>query len=59
MAASTELLWTPDNPYRGGSAARARYELYKAATTVGEARRLGATPQDIKGGIEKAYAQLD
>ena len=58
MAADTALLWTPDNPYRGGTAARARYDLYKAATSVGEARALGATPTDIKGGIEKAYAQL-
>ncbi len=58
MAASTALLWTPDNPYRGGTAAHARYQNYSSATTVGEARRLGATPQDIKGGIEKAYAQL-
>ena len=58
LPAGTVLLWTPDNPYRAGTAARARYELYKAATTVGEARDLGATPQDIKGGIEKAYAQL-
>ena len=58
MAATQELLWTPDNPYRVGSAAHARYELYKGAETVGETRRLGATPQDIKAGIERAYAQL-
>ena len=58
MAASTALLWTPENPYRGGTAAHARYQVYRSASTVGEARTLGATPQDIKGGIEKAYAQL-
>ena len=58
MAADTALLRTPDNPYRIGSAARARYELYKAATTIGAARTLGATPTDLKSGIEKAYAQL-
>ena len=58
MAATQELLWQPDNPYRAGSASYARYELYKGAETVGEARRLGATPQDIKAGIERAYAQL-
>ena len=58
MAATQELLWSPDNPYRAGSASHARYELYKGAETVGEARRLGATPQDIKAGIERAYAQL-
>ena len=58
MAATQELLWQPDNPYRVGSASHARYELYKGAETVGEARRRGATPQDIKAGIERAYAQL-
>ena len=58
MAANQELLWQPDNPYRIGTASYARYEAYKASETVGEARRLGATPQDIKAGIERAYAQL-
>ena len=50
MAASTALLWTPDNPYRGGTAARARYELYKAATTVGEARTWGRLPRISREG---------
>ncbi len=58
LPAATALLWTPDNPYRGGTAAHARFELYRTAASVGEARELGATPQDIKGGIEKAYGQL-
>ena len=58
MAATQELLWSPENPYRAGSASHARYELYKGAETVGEARRLGATPQDLRAGIERAYAQL-
>jgi hypothetical protein len=54
----TVLTWTPDNPFRGGSAARARFELYKTATTVAQSRSLGATPQDIRIGIVKAYGQL-
>ena len=58
MAANQELLWQPDNPYRIGSASYARYEAYKASESVGEARSLGATPLDIKQGIERAYAQL-
>ena len=58
MAATQELLWQPDNPYRIGTASYARYEAYKASETVGEARRLGATPLDIKQGIERAYAQI-
>ena len=58
LSAATPITWQPDNPYRGGSASRARYELYKGAGTVGEARALGATPQDLKNGISKGFAQL-
>ena len=58
LPAHSVLTWTPDNPFRGGSAARARYELYKSATTVGAARALGATSQDIRIGLTKAYGQL-
>ena len=58
LPASTPLLWTPDNPHRPGSAVHARYERYRSATTVGEARRLGATPQDLKGDLEKGHARL-
>ncbi len=36
------------NPARAGSVRHARFEAYKTATTIGEARRLGgATSQDI------------
>jgi hypothetical protein len=58
LPAHTELTWTPDNPFRGGSAARARYEGYKSATTVGDSRTLGATSQDIRIGLTKSYGQL-
>ena len=58
MPAATAITWQPDNPYRGGSASYARYELYRAASTIGEARSLGATPQDIKSGLAKGYGQL-
>ena len=58
LPAATPITWQPDVPYRGGSASYARYELYRGASTIGEARRLGATPQDIKAGLSKGYAQL-
>ena len=58
MAASTEIAWNPDNPYRGATASRARYELYKSSQTIGSSRSSGATPQDLKVGIQKAYGQL-
>ena len=35
------------NPARAGTPRHARYEAYKVATTIGDARRLGATSQDI------------
>ena len=36
-----------DNPARPGGARWRRYEKYKEASTIGGARRLGATSQDI------------
>ena len=56
--ASQGILFAPDNPKRGGSAAYTRYELYKGATTVGEARRLGMNPQDLQAAIRSGQAQL-
>ena len=35
------------NPARRGTPRFGRYEKYRTATTVGAARRLGATPQDV------------
>ncbi len=35
------------NPARAGTPRHARYAAYMRATTIGEARRLGATSQDI------------
>ena len=58
LAAATAITWQPDNPYRGGTASFTRFDLYKGAGTVGEARSLGATPQDMKTGLSKGYAQL-
>ena len=58
LPAATAITWQPDNPYRGGTASYARYELYKGASTIAEARSLGATPQDFKTGLLKGYGQL-
>jgi len=58
LPGATAITWQPDNPHRGGTLAYSRYDLYKGASTVAEARRLGATPQDIKNGLAKGYAQL-
>jgi hypothetical protein len=46
------------NPARVGTARRARFDIYKDANTIGQARRLGATPQDIQQDLEKAALVL-
>ena len=58
LPAATAITWQPDNPHRGGTAAYARYELYKGASTIGEARSLGATAQDLKAALARGFAQL-
>ncbi len=58
LPAATPITFQPDNPHRGGTAAYARYDLYKGAQSVGAARELGATSQDLKGDLEKEYARL-
>ncbi len=58
LPGGTEITFQPDNPHRGGTAVYTRYAAYRSATTVGEARRLGATPQDLRGDLEGGYAQL-
>jgi len=55
---ATAITFQPDNPHRGGTAAYTRYDLYKSAQTVGEAREQGATPQDLKGGLQRGHAML-
>jgi len=52
------ILFQPDNPKRGGSQAYTRYGLYKGATTIAEARRLGMTPQDQREALRQGHAQL-
>jgi len=46
------------NPARVGTPRHARYEAYKEAVTIGEARRLGATSQDISLDIQKGALVL-
>ena len=58
MPAATPLIWNPDNPKRAGTAGRRRYDLYKTAVSVGQSRSLGATPMDIRQGIQGGFAQL-
>ena len=58
LPGSQEILFQADNPKRGGSASFTRWGLYRSATTVGEARRLGMTPQDLREALRQGHAQL-
>ena len=42
------VIYNPDNPSKRLGPKYTRYEKYKVATTISEARRLGALPQDFK-----------
>jgi len=46
------------NPARAGTPRHMRYEAYKVATTVGGARRLGATSQDISMDVAAGALEL-
>jgi len=46
------------NPKRVNSASNDRYELYKVAKTVGEAKSRGATLKDIEHDHDKGYMKL-
>ncbi len=46
------------NPARENGARWRRYEKYKTATTIGQARRLGATAQDLKLDLNAAALVL-
>ena len=52
---STIINLLAENPKKVGSKAWERYEKYKAATTVGDATRLGAQWQDLSADFEKEY----
>ena len=54
----TEVVFQSDNPKTVGTATFERYEQYKQAKTVGEAKRLGATSADIKTAIDKGHATV-
>jgi hypothetical protein len=47
-----------DNPARATTPRHRRYEKYRMATTIGQARRLGATSQDISLDIQNGALKL-
>jgi hypothetical protein len=58
LPGTQEIMFQADNPKRGGSAAYTRWALYRSATTVGQARSLGMTPQDMREALRQGHAQL-
>ena len=57
MAGGQAIAFGP-NMKRPMTAAFARYERYKSATSVQEARGLGMTPQDLRAAIRSGQARL-
>ena len=57
MAGTQAIAFGP-NMKRGGTAAYRRYEAYKGATTIGEARALTMTPMDLRAALQSGQAQL-
>lgn len=49
------VIFVEENNRRKGSAVWYRYEKYKTATTINEARQLGATGADIKKDFDKGW----
>ena len=57
MAGSQGILFGP-NLKRGGTQTYERYERYKNANSIAEARSLGMTPMDLRDAIRRGHAQL-
>ena len=53
-----EIEFDQVNPKRAPSASHGLYKLYNTATTVGEARRLGATTGHVRYDLKKGYPRL-
>ena len=51
--------WSQNNPKRPGSAAHARYESYKSATSRSEAISKGAFKEDISHDIKKGFLKTE
>ena len=47
------------NPKREGAATHKKYDKYKVATTIQEARGLGASTWDIRSDLEHGYVKID
>ena len=52
------IVFQANNPKRRRTGAWGRYERYKVATTVGQARELGATAQDLRHGAKRGFAAV-
>ena len=52
------LTFQAANPKRQRTCAWSRYERYKVATTVGHARELGATSEDLRHDTQRGFATV-
>lgn len=56
---NTSIFIDKDNPKKVGSAAYDRFELYKEARTIGQAKKMGATSEDIRFDTARGYIKLN
>lgn len=56
--ASTPVVWQQTNPKKSGSASWLRYEAYKAAKTLGEAKALGALRDDVRWDAARGFVTI-
>ena len=52
------IVFQASNPKRRRTGAWGRYEKYKVATTVGQARQLSATAKDLRHDVQHGFASV-
>ena len=58
LPGNTATAWKQDNPKRANTAAYARYETYKGASSLAEARLAGMTSQDLQADLARGHVRL-
>ena len=59
LSPDSNVTWCSSNPKRAGSASAARFDLYSKATTVLEARRLGALGSDLRWDQQHGFCEIN
>jgi len=59
LAPETVIAYQQENPKKAGCPPHARYELYKVARTIEEAKRLGASSGDLSNDRKKGFLTVE